>query len=148
MNRHATIVGDSPFAPILSPDALVLLGRLLLASPFVLFGVQKYLHTAYMMAYIERGGLPGVLIWPVIVLQVAGGLAIAVGYQTRIAAFLLGGFSILATAIYHTDWSVRGESAQFMKDLAMTGAFLFLWSFGPGRWSVDAVRARRGAAAP
>lgn len=129
-------------------DLLMLVGRLLLGLPFPIFGVMKYINQDHMGAYIESGGLPAQTIWLVIPLQVLGGMAIWLGFQTRWAAFLLGGFCIIAASIYHSNFADPGELASFTKDFATAGGYLFLWKFGPGRYSLDAWlanrRARRG----
>lgn len=131
-------------------DALLLVARLFLAMPFVIFGIMKYVNMGKMQAYIETAGLPGQLIWLVIPWQVVCGLAVATGYYARTAALLLGAFCLIATSIYHTSWSVSGELSAFTKDFATTGGFILLWLCGPGRFSLDyrLRRAGQGALAP
>ena len=125
-------------------DWLLLVARLFLAAPFVIFGIMKYINMGRMQAMIETGGLPGWLIWLIIPWQVLCGLAIATGFFTRTAALLLGAFCIVATCLYHTNWSVSGELSDFTKDFAMTGGFILLWVHGPGRFSLNG-RLRRQA---
>ena len=124
-------------------NLLLLVARLFLATPFILFGIMKLRNSASMQAYIETGGLPGEVIWLVIPLQILGGLAVAAGWRTRWAAMLLAGFCLLATSLYHTHWSDLGELAQFTKDLATAGGFILLAAHGPGRWSLDARAGRQ-----
>lgn len=125
-------------------DLATLVGRILLGLPFPIFGVSKYLHQQQMGAVIETAGIPGWILYFIIPYQILCGLAVWVGFQTRWAAFLLGGFCIVAPCLYHADWSRPGEFAMFTKDFATAGGFLFLWLFGPGRYSVDAwLRGRR-----
>ena len=120
-------------------DAFLLIARLFMALPFLVFGPMKYLNMGKMQSYIEAGGLPGEVIWLVIPLQILGGLGVATGLFARTSAVALGLFSLLATCIYHTSWSKSGELAQFTKDFAMAGGFTFLWLHGPGRFSMDAL---------
>lgn len=126
-------------------DILMLVGRILLGLPFPIFGVMKYINQGSMGSYIESGGLPAETIWLVIPLQVLCGTAVWLGYQTRWAAFLLGGFCVVAASIYHSNLADPGELASFTKDFATAGGYLFLWKFGPGRYSLDAWRANRRA---
>ncbi len=127
----------------LGNDVFLLVARILMASPFLVFGPMKYINMGKMQTYMETGGLPGLLIWLVIPLQIFGGLAIATGLFARIAAVALGVFCIVATCLYHTNWAKSGELAQFTKDFAMAGGMTFLWVYGPGRLSLDALFRRR-----
>ena len=127
-------------------DLAMLVGRCLLGLPFPIFGTMKYINQGHMAAYIESGGLPGWIIYFVIPFQILCGLAVWLGFQTRWAAFLLGGFCIVAPLLYHSNLSDPAELAFFTKDFATAGGFLFLWKFGPGRYSVDAWIAGRSRA--
>ncbi len=84
--------------------------------------------------------MPGNLIWLAIVVQIGCGVLVAIGFQTRLAALLLAGFCLVATTIFHTNFSDLGEVSDFTKDLATAGGFLFVAAFGPGPLSVDALR--------
>jgi len=114
-----------------------LVARLLLGLPFVIFGVMKYANMGRMTAYIEKGGLPGEMIYLVIPFQILCGLGVWLGAATRWAAFLLGGFCLVAASLYHNNLADPGELAFFTKDFATAGGFYFLWQSGPGRWSID-----------
>ena len=122
---------------------VLLIARLLMSVEFILFGTMKVFNNATMQAYMESHGVPGQLIWLAILVQVVCGALVAIGYHARIAAFLLAGFCIVATTIFHTNFSDLGEVSDFTKDLATTGGLLFLVVFGPGPLSIDAWRRRR-----
>ena len=122
---------------------VLLLARLLMCAEFVLFGTMKVVHTANMQAYMESFGVPGQLIWLAVLVQIVCGVMVAVGLYARVGAFLLAGFCVVATTIFHTNFSDLGEVSDFTKDLATTGGFLFLVIFGPGPISIDAWRASR-----
>ncbi|MGD8616766.1 MAG: DoxX family protein, partial [Gammaproteobacteria bacterium] len=64
--------------------------------------------------------------------------AVLLGWQTRISAFLLAGFSVLSALIFHANFGDQMQSILFMKNLAMAGGLLMLVANGPGSWSVDA----------
>jgi putative oxidoreductase len=87
---------------------------------------------------MESMGIPGMLLPIVIALEIGGGLAIAVGWQTRIAAFLLAGFSILSAIIFHANFADQMQAISFMKNLAMAGGLLFLVAGNTHAWSLDA----------
>ena len=85
-------------------------------------------------------GAPSFLLAGVVVLEVLGGLAIVVGWQTRWVALALAGFSILSAIIFHNNFSDQNEMANFMKNIAISGGFLFLFANGAGRWSLDNLK--------
>ena len=118
--------------------------RVLLALIFILSGYQKLGDPAGTAAYIASGGLPGWLVWPTILVEIGAGIALAAGFQTRVAALLLAGFTLLAGVLYHLvpSFAAEGMAAQmqmimFMKNLSMTGGLLFVVAMGAGAWSLD-----------
>nr|WP_132974322.1 DoxX family protein [Thiogranum longum] len=121
-----------------------LTGRVLMSAIFIMAGLNK-LGAGYAgtQGYMESMGVPGVLLPLVILLEVGGGLAILLGWQTRIAAFLLAGFSIISALVFHASFADQMQSILFMKNLAMAGGFLFLVAGDIHIWSIDA---KRGAA--
>src|SRR5260221_3252829 len=93
---------DSPLITVKNVSELA--GRTLLAVVFLLSGVGKIGAYAGTAAYMSSVGVPGALLPVVIATEVLASLAIILGWQTRIAAFLLAGFSLLAALIFHTDF--------------------------------------------
>jgi putative oxidoreductase len=119
-----------------------LLGRLLLVAIFVHEGATLIGGYTSAAAYMQGFGVPGVLLPAVIALQLGGGLLIAVGAMTRLAALALAVFCILTAVLFHWNFAVRGELLHFEKDLAIAGGFLLLAACGPGRWSWDQRRSQ------
>ena len=119
------------------PAAGLAIGRLLLASIFILEGWSKLRGYDAALAYMNRFGVPGALLPAVIVVELAGGLMIAVGWQTRIAAAALATFCVLAAFLFHTKFADRNQVLHFEKDLAIAGGLLVLAIAGAGRWSVE-----------
>jgi putative oxidoreductase len=121
-----------------------LVGRSMLATIFIMAGFSKIGGYAGTQAYMESAGLPGLLLPAVIALEIVAGLAIFSGYQTRIAALLLAGFTLLAAVIFHGDFSQPMQTILFSKNIAIAGAFLLLFAQGPGEWTLSArLTARR-----
>jgi putative oxidoreductase len=113
------------------------LGRLLLSLIFVVSGVGKIGAYAGTQAYMDSMGVPGVLLPLVIVLEVLGGLAIILGWQARVVAFLLAGFCLLSAVIFHGNIGDQGQQIQFLKNLGLAGGFLLIVAHGAGAWSLD-----------
>ena len=112
-------------------------GRTLLALIFVVSGFGKISNFAGTQGYMEAMGVPGVLLPLVIALEILGGIAIILGWHTRIAAVLLAGFSLLSAVLFHANFGDQMQMIMFMKNLALTGAFLMLVVHGAGPYSVD-----------
>ena len=123
----------------MTPFAL-LAARILLAILFIVAGLGKLADVQAFTGYMAAGGVPAFLAWPVIALELLGGIAVLLGFQTRIAALALGGFSILAGLMFHFDPANQMQMTMFMKNIAIAGAFLILSVAGPGALSVDARR--------
>jgi len=120
--------------------ALQLLGRVLMSAIFLMAGASKIGAYTATQGYMESVGVPGALLPLVITLELGGGLAVLLGWQTRFSAFLLAGFCIVSGVIFHANFSDQMQSILFMKNLAMAGGFLFLVAGGAGPWSLDARR--------
>ena len=121
-------------------------GRILLASLFLLSGLTKISGYAATGAYMSAMGVSPALLPIVIATEVLGSLAIIAGWHTRIAAFLLAGFTLIAAGIFHNNFGDQIQVIMFLKDLAITGAFLMLVANGAGPLSVDQRRGSSGGA--
>lgn len=117
-------------------------GRILLASLFLLSGLTKLTSYAATAAYMTASGVSAALLPIVIATEVLGSFAIIVGWHTRIAAFLLAGFTLLAAALFHNNLGDQIQMIMFLKDVSITGAFLMLMANGAGTLSLDHRRAR------
>ena len=91
---------------------------------------------------MESQGVPGALLLPTILLEIGGALAIIAGWQTKLVALALAGFSLLAGILFHGNFADQMQQILFLKNVAIAGGFLFLAANGAGAWSLDARRAR------
>ncbi len=122
-------------------DGAEFLGRALLSALFVLSGFGKIAAYGATAGYMAAMGVPGLLLPLVIAAEIGGGLAILLGWRTRIIAVLLAAFTLLTGLLFHADFGDQMQMVMFMKNLAITGAFLALAAQGAGRYSLDARRA-------
>ena len=125
-------------------------GRTFLALIFIIMGFSKLGAFAGTQAWMESAGVPGALLSAVIALEIGGGLAVLLGWKTRIAAFLLAGFSLLTAIIFHADFADQNQFIAFLKNVALAGGFLMIVAQGPGAFALDNLRRRpapRGATA-
>ena len=120
-----------------------LVGRILLASLFLLSGVSKLGAYGATAAYMSSAGVPGALLPAVIAVELLGSLAVIVGWKTRAAAALLAGFSLLAAFLFHNNFTDQIQMIMFLKNVSIAGGFLLLVANGAGAISLD----RRATAA-
>lgn len=120
-----------------------LTGRALMSAIFIMAGINKIGAYAGTQGYMESMGVSGSLLPLVIVLEIGAGLAILLGWQARIAAFLLAGFTVVSALIFHADLADPTQSILFMKNMAMAGGLLLLVAGGMHAWSIDAMRNAR-----
>jgi len=116
-----------------------LASRLFLALIFLVAGWGKLNAIDGTVGYMTSMGIPaaGVLIYLTILTEIGGGLLIAIGYQTRIVAFLMAGFTLLSALIFHFNFGDQMQAINFMKNIAIAGGFFSLVANGAGAWSID-----------
>lgn len=112
-------------------------GRVLLALMFIMSGFSKIGGYAATQGYMEAFGVPGALLPLVIIVEVVGGIAIALGWYTKLAAFALAGFTLVAAVLFHNNFADQMQMILFMKNLSVAGGLLFLVSAGAGSYSID-----------
>ena len=116
------------------------LGRIMLALIFILAGVGKIMDPAGTSGYMEAMGVPSALLWPTVILEILGGIAIAVGYKTAAAAFALAIFSISAAVLFHSDFGDKIQMILFLKNIAMAGGLFLLAAGGTTAYSFDSKK--------
>ena len=125
-----------------------LVGRLLLASLFLLEGWSKIRGYGVAVAYMERFSVPSALLPLAILVELGGGVLLAIGWQARLAALALATFCVLAAVLFHANLADRNQVLHLEKDLAIAGGLLVLFAFGPGPYAIDAGEHRDQPLAP
>lgn len=125
-------------------DAAALVGRILLAAIFIIAGFGKIGGFEGTAGYIASKGLPmpQVLAALTILVELGGGLLLALGWKARWAALAIAVFSLLAGFLFHAYWAVpeaqrMNDFNSFWKNVAIAGGMLMVIAFGPGRFSID-----------
>ena len=119
------------------PKYSQLIGRILLSGIFIQSAIRKIINSDGTIKFMAQYNLPGFLLIPTIIVLLVGGVSILIGYKARIGAWLLIGFLIPATLIFHTDFTDFDEKISFFKNLGLIGGLLFITSFGAGSLSLD-----------
>lgn len=118
-------------------DIGFLVARILLPVLFIVAGWGKITGYAGTQQYMEAMGVPGFFLPLTILLEFGGGLAILFGFLTRFTAIATAIFTVITALVFHTDFSVDGNSISFMKNLSIAGGYLLLFITGPGAYSID-----------
>lgn len=119
---------------------LLLVGRVISTFVFFVYGTHKFMNTPGTRVYMitHNPHVPTDLVYLAIVTQFVFPALVFLGYKTRYGALALAGFCLIATSLFHTQFGIHSEVEQFVLDFAITGGFLFMFSYGPGPLSVDA----------
>jgi putative oxidoreductase len=128
-------------------NTATLVGRILLALIFIISGVGKITGYAGTAGYMASKGLPmvAVLLPLTILVELGGGLLIALGWKARWAAAVLFLFIIPVTLVFHNPAGLAPAEAQqqminLLKNVSIMGGMLGLFAFGPGGFSLDAKK--------
>jgi len=122
-------------------DAVIpFVGRALLAAIFLFSVVGKLQAPAGTIGYIASAGLPFPQVGYAlaVLIELVGGVALLVGYRTRIAAGALALFSLAAAAGFHSNLADLNQFIHFFKNVAIAGGLLQVVAFGAGAFSIDA----------
>ena len=120
-------------------NLLVTIGRIMLGLFFLVSALLKIKggadagSLAQLAGYIGTRNLPApqIIAYAVIVFEVVAGLALILGYFTSPVAFLLAAFCLVTAVLFHNFWAspadqMQGQLNNFLKNIALTGAFLVL----------------------
>ena len=125
-------------------DTAALVGRIALALIFIVSGFSKIAGFAGTAGFMAKAGLPmpEVLLALTILIELGGGLLIAVGYNARWAALAIAAFIVPVTLVFHNPVGAdQTNMIMFMKNISIIGGMLFVYAFGPGAFSIDERRA-------
>jgi putative oxidoreductase len=112
-----------------------LVGRVLIGLLFLLAGLGKLGDVAGFSGYLASGGLPAFLAWPAVIFELAVGILLIIGYQTRIVALATAAFCVVAGVLYHFAPADQMQMAMFLKNLAIAGGLLmFAIHGGRANW--------------
>ena len=122
------------------------LGRVLLALVFVLSGFGKIWGISGTAAQMASHGipLPNLLVYGVVALEFGGGLALMLGLFTRPLALIFALYLVTLALVFHNYWAMpeaqmHAQQVAFLEHLSMLGGMLYVFAFGAGPWSLDAL---------
>ena len=113
------------------------LGRIFLSSLFLIEGVKKFFLQEETIIYMEEYGVPEILFFPSLVLEILFPILLIIGYKTKISASIMALFTLTVAIIFHTNFQNEMELIFFLKDLAIAGGFLVIVANDPKICSID-----------
>ncbi len=118
--------------------------RILIGGMFVLAGVAKIVFPEAFISMMQGANMVFIqpFLWAAILLEIAGGIALIVGFRTKWAAIALLAFTVIVSFVIHTFWSLEGEAAQqemffFLKNVVIVGLLFLIIKFGSGRFALE-----------
>ena len=114
-----------------------LIGRLFISVLFLISAYNKILSIDGTMSWMEGFGIPGILLYPAISLEIILPLFLIIGYQARLSAGLLSIFCIATAFIFHYDFADQVQTIAFLKNMGLAGGFLLIVAHGTKNWSVN-----------
>ncbi len=119
---------------------LDLLARILISVLFLINGYFKIINYDVTIEWMESYNIAGYLLIPTIILEITAPILIIIGYKTKIAATLLGLFCLSTAFIFHLEFSNNMQVTSFLKNVALSGGFLFIMINGAKKFSFDEMR--------
>ena len=112
-------------------------GRILISSLFLIEGVRKFFFQEETIMYMEDYGVPEILFFPSVILEVLFPILLIIGYKTRFSASIMALFTLTVALIFHTNFENQMELIIFLKDIAIAGGFLIIAANEPKICSID-----------
>ena len=112
-------------------------GRILLSTLFLVEGVRKFFFQEETIMYMEDYGVPEILFFPSLSLEIVFPVLLIIGYKTRFSASIMALFTLTVAFIFHTNFDNQIELIIFFKDIAIAGGFLIIAANEPKICSID-----------
>lgn len=107
-----------------------LIGRILLASLFLYAGFGKIIGFAETASFMSQLGVPlaNIALILAILIEIGGAALLLVGFKVRLASLSLIVFVLVASAMFHLNFSDPTQVINLLKNLAITGGLLMFFS--------------------
>lgn len=128
-------------------NSCLLTGRILMGLYFILPAIMKITDFDGTRAYMIAHNVPlvSLLLIVTIFIQLAGGIALIVGYKAKLTAFVLAGLVLVISIFMHNFWDypegmeLAHETQNFFKNMGIMAGLLVIAGLGTGAYSLDAV---------
>tara|TARA_B100001123_G_C14551547_1_gene726455 strand:- start:17 stop:397 length:381 start_codon:yes stop_codon:yes gene_type:complete len=113
------------------------IGRVFLSSLFLIEGIRKLFFQEETVMYMEDYGVPEVLFFPSVILEIIFPIMLIIGYKTKFSASIMALFTLTVALIFHSNFSNQMEVINFLKNVAIAGGFLIVAVNQPKICSLD-----------
>jgi len=112
------------------------LSRLFAVGLFFISGLDKIIHYDDNIILMREHHVSGYFLPWVILLELAGSMAITAGFLTRFTCFFMVALSLLSGFLFYPGYS-HAHLMIWLKNISCCAGFLLLIIHGAGNWSVD-----------
>ena len=112
-------------------------GRVFISSLFIIEAIKKFSFKEETIFYMEDYGVPEILFYPSLLFEMIFPILLIIGYKTKISAFAMFIFTIVVTIIFHSDFGDQMQLMAFLKNLAIAGGFLIIFTNEPKVCTLD-----------
>ena len=113
------------------------LGRIFLSILFLIEGFRKFFLQEETIMYMEDYGVPEILFFPALITEILFPLLLIIGYKTRFSASVMALFTLTVAIIFHTNFNNDMQLIIFLKDIAIAGGFLIIFTNEPKVCTLD-----------
>lgn len=118
-------------------NLLNVIGRILISLVFLYSGVNKILKFSGTQNWMEGFGIPGVLLFPAIIIEIVCPILIIIGYKAKVSAGALIIFCFITAFVFHFDFSNQMQIIALLKNLGLAGGLIFILINGTGSFSIE-----------
>jgi len=119
-NREAA-TGDA--LPVVLTEYIA---RLLFAAVFIYAVMGKLAATAVIQELMTATGVPAILIWPAVLLELAIAVSMVTGYAWRVVMPVGAIYLIVLGVLFHFRPESQADMISLMKNLSLAGGMILL----------------------
>ncbi|CAK6501277.1 hypothetical protein PANPB_00148 (plasmid) [Pantoea sp. Nvir] len=112
------------------------LSRLFAVGLFFISGLDKITHYDENIILMREHHVSGYFLPLVILLEVAGSIAITAGFLTRFTCIFMVALSLMSAFLFYPGYS-HAHLMVWLKNISCCAGFLLLFIHGAGNWSLD-----------
>ena len=112
-------------------------GRIFISTLFIVEAFKKFSFKEDTILYMMDYGVPEILFYPALIFEIIFPILLIIGYKTKISAFSMFIFTIVVTIIFHNDFGDQVQIMAFLKNLAIAGGFLIIFTNEPKVCTLD-----------
>ena len=112
-------------------------GRIFISALFIIEASRKLLFKEETIFYMEDYGVPEILFYPSLIIELVFPIFLILGYKTKISAFVMFIFTIIVTIVFHNEFGNHMQLIALLKNLSIAGGLLIVASNEPKGFSLD-----------